>query len=82
MLHADGGEPGRVVTRLAGLDRRHVHHQRAGAQPLGGALAEQHVFDHLAVFEQGDHQVGLRHRLCRGVADLGAKGSQALGLVG
>jgi hypothetical protein len=79
MHHAQGGEACRVVARLARLDGRHVHHQRARAQAWGGALLEQHVFHDLAVFQQGDHHIGLGHGLGRCVLHLGAQRQQALG---
>ena len=80
--HAQSRQTGGVVTGLARLDGRHVHHQAAGAQSAGCSLGKQHVFYRRAVLQHGDDDVGLGHRLGGRVKRRGPVGLHGQGFGG
>ena len=71
--------PASVVARLAGLDRRHVDEQGAGAHGLCGARMEQHMLYRWTVFQQAHHDVSLPYRLCDGGMHSNAQRCQRIG---
>ena len=72
-----------VRTGLARLDRGHVDDQAAAGQAVAGtvrAQAKQHLFDHIAVFQQAEGDVGPGASLARGGANDGSICGQDFGL--
>lgn len=72
-----------VRTGLARLDRGHVDDQAAAGQAVAGAVraqAKQHLFDHIAVFQQAERDVGPGASLARGGANDGSICGQDFGL--
>ena len=52
-----------MFPRQRRLHRTHIDHQRTRLHRSHSTLLHQHIIHHLAIFQHGDHDIGLRHRL-------------------
>ena len=69
-----------VGTRLGRLDGGHVDQHRARLHGAGNAQHEEHLLDHGAVLQHGDHELAVLRSSGGRIVHGGTKGGQAFGL--
>ena len=82
MFNAQRPQPFGVLTRLHGLNRRHIDQHAARPHRRRHAQPEHDFFHHRAVVQHRDNDVGIAHGIGSVGVNVRAEGREALGFFG